>query len=39
MVADDGSVHAAWHGGDRDSGRFRQWCAEWMAAQPKATAN
>jgi carbamoyltransferase len=34
MVADDGTVHAAWHGGDRDSGRFRQWYAEWSASQP-----
>jgi carbamoyltransferase len=29
MVADDGSVHAAWHGGERDSGRFKGWLAEW----------
>ena len=32
MVADDGSVHAAWHGGGRDSGRFRGWLAEWRKA-------
>jgi carbamoyltransferase len=29
MVADDGTVHAAWHGGERDSGRFTGWLAEW----------
>jgi carbamoyltransferase len=33
MVADDGSVHAAWHGGERDSGRFRGWLAEWRNAR------
>ena len=25
LVADDGTVHAAWHGGERDSGRFTAW--------------
>ena len=29
MVASDGSVHAAWHGGERDSGRFTGWLSEW----------
>jgi len=29
MVADDGTVHAAWHGGERDSGRFTGWLARW----------
>ena len=33
MVADDGSVRAAWHGGERDSGRFRGWLAEWRRAR------
>jgi carbamoyltransferase len=33
MVADDGSVHAAWHGGERDSGRFTGWLAEWRRAR------
>ena len=33
MVADDGSVHAAWHGGERDSGRFRGWLAEWRKSR------
>jgi carbamoyltransferase len=31
MVAEDGTVFAAWHGGDRDSGRFRTWHAAWAA--------
>jgi carbamoyltransferase len=30
LVASDGSVHAAWHGCERDSGRFTGWLAEWM---------
>jgi carbamoyltransferase len=29
LVASDGAVDAAWHGGERDSGRFRAWLAEW----------
>lgn len=29
MVASDGKVSAAWHGGERDSGRFTTWLAEW----------
>ncbi len=29
LVADDGVVHAAWHGGKRDSGRFSGWHSEW----------
>ncbi|HEY0848741.1 MAG TPA: carbamoyltransferase C-terminal domain-containing protein [Bradyrhizobium sp.] len=33
MVADDETVHAAWHGGDRDSGRFTGWLAEWRKAR------
>ena len=33
MVADDGAVHAAWHGGERDSGRFTSWLAEWRKAR------
>jgi carbamoyltransferase len=32
LVASDGTVHAAWHGGARDSGRFTGWLAEWEAA-------
>ncbi len=33
MVAADGEVFAAWHGGERDSGRFRRWLAEWQSAK------
>jgi carbamoyltransferase len=33
LVANDGEVHAAWHGGDRDSGRFTGWHAEWKIAR------
>jgi carbamoyltransferase len=33
MVADDGEVTAAWHGGERDSGRFTAWLSEWALAQ------
>jgi carbamoyltransferase len=29
LVADDGAVFAAWHGGERDSGRFTGWLSEW----------
>jgi len=36
MVADDGSVHAAWHGGERDSGRFTGWLAAWQSGGGKA---
>ncbi len=31
LVAGDGAVHAAWHGGERDSGRFSAWFAQWKA--------
>jgi carbamoyltransferase len=31
MVASDGAVTAAWHGGERDSGRFSGWLAAWRA--------
>jgi carbamoyltransferase len=33
MVADDGKVTAAWHGGERDSGRFTGWLSEWKVAR------
>ncbi|WP_441241998.1 carbamoyltransferase C-terminal domain-containing protein [Tardiphaga sp. 768_D3_N2_1] len=33
MVASDGQVTAAWHGGPRDSGRFTAWLAEWSRAR------
>ncbi|MDB5627763.1 MAG: carbamoyltransferase, partial [Tardiphaga sp.] len=34
LVADDGTVTAAWHGGARDSGRFIGWLTDWQASQP-----
>jgi len=33
LVADDGVVCAAWHGGDRDSGRFTGWFSEWKGRE------
>jgi carbamoyltransferase len=33
LVASDGSVHAAWHGGERNSGRFASWLESWKAAR------
>jgi len=36
MVADDGTVRAAWHGGERDSGRFTGWLATWRSATASA---
>ncbi|HTB02798.1 MAG TPA: carbamoyltransferase C-terminal domain-containing protein [Bradyrhizobium sp.] len=32
LVADDGMVTAAWHGGKRDSGRFTGWLSRWKEA-------
>lgn len=29
LVANDGVVHAAWHNGARDSGRFTEWLSAW----------
>ncbi len=29
LVSDEGAVTAAWHGGERDSGRFTGWLSEW----------
>src|SRR5450631_168277 len=31
LVADDGEVRAAWHGGERDSGRFSGWYTQWQS--------
>jgi carbamoyltransferase len=31
LVAGDGEVHAAWHGGTRDSGRFTSWHEAWKS--------
>ena len=33
LVAGDGEVHAAWHGGERDSGRFTGWYDEWKTGR------
>ncbi len=33
LVARDGAVFAAWHGGKRDSGRFTGWLSEWKARE------
>jgi carbamoyltransferase len=33
LVASDGAVTAAWHGDERDSGRFTGWLAEWRSAR------
>lgn len=33
LVADDGTAYAAWHGGERDSGRFSGWYAAWKQAR------
>jgi len=34
MVASDGAVTAAWHGGERDSSRFTRWHREWKPDRP-----
>ncbi|UFS77853.1 carbamoyltransferase [Tardiphaga sp. 37S4] len=33
MVASDGQVTAAWHGGTRDNGRFTAWLSEWTRSR------
>lgn len=33
LVADDGAVFAAWHGGERDSGRFTGWYRAWKPSR------
>jgi len=33
LVANDGTVTAAWHGAMRDSGRFTEWLSQWTAAR------
>jgi carbamoyltransferase len=35
MVAVDGMVTAAWHGANRDSGRFTGWLSEWKTARTR----
>src|SRR6478609_6038543 len=32
LIADAGTVNAAWHGAERDSGRFAGWFAEWKSS-------
>jgi carbamoyltransferase len=36
LVADNGAVHAAWHGGTRDSGRFTGWLSAWKQGRAPA---
>jgi carbamoyltransferase len=31
LVASSGMVYAAWHGGERDNGRFSAWLSEWKS--------
>jgi carbamoyltransferase len=38
LIADNGAVYAAWHGAERDSGRFTGWLSEWQAARAAAVA-
>jgi len=33
LVAADGAVSAAWHGGARDSGRFTGWISQWKSSR------
>ncbi|SDS29746.1 carbamoyltransferase C-terminal domain-containing protein [Bradyrhizobium canariense] len=33
MVASNGMVYAAWHGGERNSGRFTNWFSKWKIEQ------
>src|SRR5438034_8957840 len=33
LVAENGAVYAAWHGGERDSGRFTGWFSQWKARE------
>jgi carbamoyltransferase len=36
LMASDGEVYAAWHGGERDSGRFTGWLVDWSARSQAA---
>lgn len=36
LVAADGAVFAAWHGGERDSGRFTGWLAAWKSGRAES---
>ena len=33
LVASNGTVTAAWHGGERDSGRFTGWFSAWKSGR------
>ena len=33
LAGSDGAVHAAWHGGTRDSGRFTGWFSQWRSGR------
>ena len=33
LAGSDGAVHAAWHGGTRDSGRFTAWFSQWRSGR------
>lgn len=33
LVAGDGETYAAWHGGERESGRFAAWLTEWQSTR------
>jgi len=39
LVADSGEVFAAWHGGERDSGRFTGWLSKWRLEMKKLAGN
>ena len=39
LVAGDGAVFAAWHGGERDSGRFTGWLAAWKSSRAQFAAD
>ncbi|WP_291576957.1 carbamoyltransferase C-terminal domain-containing protein [Bradyrhizobium sp.] len=39
LVTGDGAVTAAWHGGQRDSGRFTGWFSEWSSARDLRAVN
>jgi carbamoyltransferase len=38
LVASNGDIYAAWHGGARDSGRFTNWLTEWRATAVPETS-
>jgi len=38
LVAGNGDIYAAWHGGARDSGRFTNWLTEWCATAVPETS-